>query len=150
MAGAPSAFQRWFNQELGDFLGSTCSAYVDDVLVISNEVLANHWDKINQVLERLDKVGLKLDPQEYEFAKKEIKYLGFVINFHEVIKVDPGKIRAIASWETPATSRKLVVSWDSHTSIVDLLKFCQHQRTFARLNKERNIVSMGGAALESI
>ncbi|KAI0993806.1 hypothetical protein K3495_g14378, partial [Podosphaera aphanis] len=36
-----------------------------------------------------------------EFAKKEIKYLGFIINVEEGIKVDPAKIRAIAAWEAP-------------------------------------------------
>lgn len=101
LAGAPSAFQRWINQELNDLLGVICSAYVDDVVIFSNGNLADHWDKVNQVLERLNKAGLKLDPQKCEFAKKEIKYLGFIINVEEGIKVDPNKIRAIASWETP-------------------------------------------------
>lgn len=57
---------------------------------------------MNQVLERLNKAGLKLDPKKCEFANKEIKYLGLLVNVEEGIKVDPGKIRAIASWEAPS------------------------------------------------
>ncbi|KAI0997025.1 hypothetical protein K3495_g11160 [Podosphaera aphanis] len=101
LAGAPSAFQRWINHELGDLLGVTCSAYVDDVVIFTNGGLEDHWNKVSQVLERLQRAGLKLDPHKCEFAKKEIKYLGFIINVEEGIKVDPAKIRAIAAWEAP-------------------------------------------------
>ncbi|KAI0996561.1 hypothetical protein K3495_g11620 [Podosphaera aphanis] len=101
LAGAPSAFQRWINQVLGELLGETCSAYVDDVVIFSNGDLEDHWKKANQVLDRLYKAGLKLDPQKCEFAKKEIKYLGFIISVEEGVTVDPEKIRAIAAWEAP-------------------------------------------------
>ena len=33
LAGAPAAFQRWINQVLGDLLGVTCAAYLDDVVI---------------------------------------------------------------------------------------------------------------------
>ncbi|KAI0997916.1 hypothetical protein K3495_g10275 [Podosphaera aphanis] len=101
LAGAPSAFQRWINKELGNLLGDICSAYVDDVVIFSDGSLEDHWVKVRQVLERLQKAGLKLDPSKCEFAKEEIKYLGFIINVKEGIKVDPEKIRAIAAWEAP-------------------------------------------------
>ncbi|KAI0993173.1 hypothetical protein K3495_g15011, partial [Podosphaera aphanis] len=101
LAGAPAAFQRWINKELGDLLGETCSAYVDDVVIFSDGDLQDHWNKVNQVLDRLAKAGLKLDPNKCDFAKKEIKYLGFIVNVDEGIKVDPEKIRAIAAWEPP-------------------------------------------------
>ena len=54
LAGAPAAFQRWINLELGDLLGNTCSAYVDDVVIFSDGNREDHWMKVNQVLERLN------------------------------------------------------------------------------------------------
>lgn len=101
LAGAPAAFQRWINQVLGDLLGDTCAAYLDDVVIFSESNLNDHWLKVNQVLDRLQKAGLRLDPKKCEFANKEIKYLGFIIKVKEGIKVDPEKIKAISTWEAP-------------------------------------------------
>ncbi|KAI0992287.1 hypothetical protein K3495_g15899, partial [Podosphaera aphanis] len=101
LAGAPSAFQRWINKVLGDLLGVTCSAYVDDVVIFTDGDLKNHWTKVSQVLQRLQNAGLKLDPKKCEFARKEIKYLGFIVNVNEGIKVDPEKVKAIGTWEAP-------------------------------------------------
>lgn len=42
LLGAPSAFQIWINQELSDLLGTTCSAYVDHVVIFSNRDLTDH------------------------------------------------------------------------------------------------------------
>ncbi|KAI1002161.1 hypothetical protein K3495_g6045 [Podosphaera aphanis] len=86
LAGAPPAFQRWINQELGGFSGSTCSACVDDVIIFSDGDLVDHWNKVDQVLVRLNKAGLKLDPQKCEFARKEIKYLGFIVNVDQGVR----------------------------------------------------------------
>lgn len=47
------------------------------------------------MLERLDNVGLKLDPQKCEFAIKETKYLGFITNVDKGINADPKKVKAI-------------------------------------------------------
>ncbi|KAI0996221.1 hypothetical protein K3495_g11958 [Podosphaera aphanis] len=101
LAGAPAAFQRWINKVLGDLLGDTCAAYLDDVVIFSNGDLVDHWIKVNQVVSRLAEAGLKLDPKKYEFAKKEIKYLGFIICVTEGIKPDPEKVCAITEWERP-------------------------------------------------
>ncbi|KAI0995720.1 hypothetical protein K3495_g12460 [Podosphaera aphanis] len=69
--------------------------------MFSDGELEDHWNKVAQVLERLEKAKLKLDPSKFEFAKKEVKYLGFIINLDEGVKVDPEKIGAISAWKTP-------------------------------------------------
>ena len=43
----------------------------------------------------LAEAGLRLDPQKCDFAKKEIKYLGYVVEAEKGIKVDDAKIKAI-------------------------------------------------------
>lgn len=82
-------------------MGDICAAYLDDVIIFSEGDLDDHWNKVRQVLDRLRAAGLRLDPQKCDFAKKEMKYLGFIINVKEGIKVDPTKIKAIRSWEAP-------------------------------------------------
>ena len=101
LAGAPAAFQRWINQVLGNLLGVTCAAYLDDILIFSRGTLEDQWSKMHEILNRLFKAGLKLDPNKCEFASKETKYLGFIIKVGEGIKVDPEKVEAIASWDIP-------------------------------------------------
>ncbi|KAI0996391.1 hypothetical protein K3495_g11789 [Podosphaera aphanis] len=54
LTGAPGAFQRYINSVLGEFLGDFCSAYLDDVLIYTTGDIADHWTKVNQVLQRLD------------------------------------------------------------------------------------------------
>jgi len=46
------------------------------------------------ILEALRQVGLKLKLKKYEFAKKQLKYLEFIIREFG-IKPDPEKVRAI-------------------------------------------------------
>ena len=110
LANAPAAFQRWINKELGNLLGETCAAYLDDIIIFSNGYKEDHWNKVREVLKRLDNAGLKFDPQKCQFAVKETKYLGYIINVEQGISADPKKIQAILTWEAP-TSLKGVRSF---------------------------------------
>lgn len=101
LTGAPAAFQRYINSSLGEYLDWFCSAYLDDVLIYSDGDLADHMEKVRLVLQRLETAGLKLDLKKCEFAVKSVKYLGFIIEVGEGVKVDPEKVSAIKAWEEP-------------------------------------------------
>ncbi|KAI0992984.1 hypothetical protein K3495_g15199, partial [Podosphaera aphanis] len=101
LAGAPAAFQRWINSVLRNLLGDICSAYIDDVLFFSSGDLSDHWVKVNLVMQRLAKAGLKLDRKKCDFATKKTKYLGFIIEAEKGLSPDPEKIRAIVEWQSP-------------------------------------------------
>ena len=47
-------------------------------------------------MEALRQVGLKLKLEKCEFAKKQLKYLGFIVRKFG-IKPDPEKVRAIVN-----------------------------------------------------
>ena len=53
---------------LREFLDWFCSAYIDDVLIYTDGTREDHMAKVKQVIERLDKAGLKLDIDKYEFV----------------------------------------------------------------------------------
>ena len=78
-----------------------CTAYLDDILIYTDRDIDHHWQQVEAVFERLYKAGLSLDPHKCEFAVKSTKYLGYIISLNEGIKVDPDKVKAIKSWETP-------------------------------------------------
>lgn len=71
------------DQVLVDLLGTTCVAYLDEILFFTEGDLDYHWKVVNEILACLNKAGLKLEPQKIVFASKEIKYLGFVVDVKE-------------------------------------------------------------------
>jgi hypothetical protein len=103
LANAPSTFQKYINWALRDFLDEFCSAYVDDVLIYTDGTLEEHREHVRKVLGKLDSAGLQLDIEKCEFEVTRTKYLGFIIIAGEGISMDPAKIEAIVSWESPSS-----------------------------------------------
>ena len=101
MAGAPAAFQKWINSVLSNFLGDFCAAYLDDIIIFSNDNLEDHWVKVSSVLSRLQEAGLRLDQRKCDFATKVTKYLGFIVEAGIGIKMDPEKVKVITTWDPP-------------------------------------------------
>lgn len=120
LQGAPAAFQRYVNESLGDYLDNFTTPYLDDILIYTDGNINDHWNKVEEVLERLENAGLKLDPKKCEFAVKSTKYLGFIISLGEGIKVDPEKVKAIKSWNSPTTVK----------GVRSFLKFANFYRQF--------------------
>ena len=51
--------------------------------------------EVQKVLRRLRDAGLGLNLGKYEFAVKETKYLGFIIEASKGVRMDPQKVLAI-------------------------------------------------------
>ncbi|KAM4060442.1 reverse transcriptase (RNA-dependent DNA polymerase) [Hirsutella rhossiliensis] len=101
LTGAPATFQRYINHTLRDFLDEFCSAYIDDILIYSSGSLADHRNKVRQVLARLRDAGLQIDIDKCDFEAKSVKYLGFIVEAGKGIRVDPEKVQAIQQWQRP-------------------------------------------------
>ena len=87
------------NTVLFDYLDDFCTAYLDDILIYSNNKL-EHKEHVKKVLLRLRKAGLQADIKKTEFHVTRTKYLGFIIST-KGIKVNPEKISAINFWDYP-------------------------------------------------
>jgi transposase InsO family protein len=118
LTNGPAAYQRYMNTVLFDYLDDFCTAYLDDILIYSNNKL-EHKEHVKKVLLRLRKAGLQADIKKTEFHVTRTKYLGFIIST-KGIEVDPEKISALNSWGYPTTVRG-VQSW---------LGFCNFYRRF--------------------
>ncbi|KAM4061314.1 Pol [Hirsutella rhossiliensis] len=92
---------RYINHTLRDFLDEFCSAYIDDILIYSSGSLADHRNKVRQVLARLRDAGLQIDIDKCDFEAKSVKYLGFIVEAGKGIRVDPEKVQAIQQWQRP-------------------------------------------------
>jgi len=68
LTNAPADFQRFINKALHFFLDRFCTAYLDDILIYSNN-LKDHQQHIRQVLEALQANGLHLKPEKCKFYR---------------------------------------------------------------------------------
>jgi hypothetical protein len=101
LTNGPAIFQSYINDTLRDLLDITCTAYLDDILVYSEDEL-QHEVHVKQVIERLYKAGLQADIKKCEFRVKRTKYLGFIIGTDR-IQVNPNKVKVIEDWHYPYT-----------------------------------------------
>lgn len=101
LCNAPATFQSYINSSVLDYLDQFCTAYLDDVLVYS-ENEEEHIEHVNKVLKRLKDRGLQLDIDKCEFNVKTVKYLGLIVGVNG-IQMDPEKVEAILNWEVPAS-----------------------------------------------
>ena len=85
LTNAPSVFQRLMQTVLAGLNPidgpSFVSVYIDDVLVYSR-TMEEHLVHLRNVLERLQKAGLKLKPNKCHFVQKEVEYLGHLLTPH--------------------------------------------------------------------
>ena len=83
------------NNVLFDYLDDFCTAYLDDILIFSNNKLEHEY-YVRKVLKRLRNAGLQINLKKYKFHVTRTKYLGFIISTNG-IKVDPNKISIVKS-----------------------------------------------------
>ena len=86
---------------LFDYLDDFYTAYLDDILIYSNNEL-EHEHHVRKVLERLRNASLQINLKKYEFHVTRTKYLGFIINTNG-IEVNLDKISVVKSWKPPTT-----------------------------------------------
>lgn len=105
LSNAPATFQARINEVLRPFLDRYCTAYIDDILIYSDDLLS-HREHVKSVLEALEKAGLQLDIKKCEFETTEVTYLGMIVSTTGV-RMDPSKVDTIIEWEAPGHVREL-------------------------------------------
>lgn len=105
LQGAPGTFQNYINDVLHDILDIYATAYLDDILVYS-ENEEEHVSHVKEVLNRMIKAGLQIDIDKCKFHTQRTKYLGLIIT-PGGIEMDSQKVSAVISWEAPDSKRTL-------------------------------------------
>jgi hypothetical protein len=82
------------NNILYKYLNDFIIIYLDDILIFTKEIKKEYIDKIRLVLKKIRKYDLLLKSKKYEFFKKEVNFLEYII-FIEKIKINFNKIKAI-------------------------------------------------------
>src|SRR6185369_14138514 len=101
LTNAPAAFQRLMDRVLRNEIGRFVQVYLDDIIIYSKS-WEEHLEHIEQVFKRLEEAGLKMGRAKCFFAKKEIEFLGHIVN-EEGIKTSPKLVEKIKNFPIPET-----------------------------------------------
>ncbi|KRZ10728.1 Retrovirus-related Pol polyprotein from transposon 17.6 [Trichinella zimbabwensis] len=99
LCNALATFQRLMDVALRGLTWSSCLAYLDDIIVFGCTA-QEHTDRLERVLQRIAKTGLKLKPQKCHLMRKTVRFLGHVLS-ENGISTDDEKILAVKEWPTP-------------------------------------------------
>ena len=101
LKNAPSLFQRMISKVLHKFIGKTCFAYLDDIIIFS-KTQEEHKAHVEEILEALNKANLKLKASKCYWFQEKVELLGFIISA-KGIESDPKKVTAIRNMKSPTT-----------------------------------------------
>lgn len=102
LCNAPSSFQRLINLALSDLLNVFVVAYLDDLLIYSQD-LDSHVDHVTQVLQRLTDNNLFINPEKSVFHTTSVEFLGYVFTV-DGLQMDNSKVQTILDWPTPQSA----------------------------------------------
>jgi hypothetical protein len=83
--------------------GTLC--HMDDILVYGSS-LEEHDNRLVKVLKLLQEVGMTLNREKCEFAIREVRFLGHLVNA-DGISADPAKVQAIKEFPPPKSKKEL-------------------------------------------
>ncbi len=107
LVNVSSIFQRYINWALQDFLNKFCSAYVNNILIFTDESLHQHWNHVQKILLWLWEVGLQIDIDKCKFEVKSTKYLEFILKVRKNIQMNSQKMKAIMNWQAPKSVKSV-------------------------------------------
>lgn len=105
LCNAPSTFQRLMQRMFGDQQGQSLLLYLDEIIVFSSSV-DQHLQRLEMVLGRLQREGLKAKLEKCAFFQQQVAYLGHIIS-SEGVSTDPKKVEDVANWQRPSNISEL-------------------------------------------
>ena len=103
IASAPVVFQHTMEQILQGISGVVVFM---DVIKLMGEMEEEHLDSFDQVLQKLQNHGLRLEKAKCEFMKDRVEYLGHIVDKDGLHPV-PSKVKAITEAPAPTNVNKL-------------------------------------------
>ena len=96
-------FQRTMELALQGLQWVTCLVYIDDIVVYGKN-FEEHVQRVEEVLSRIGKAGLKLKPAKCDLLRERVVFLGHVVS-KEGVSPDPSNVDKIANWPRPETAK---------------------------------------------
>ncbi|GES79803.1 retroviral-like aspartic protease 1 [Rhizophagus clarus] len=105
LCNAPGTFQRCMDNILKDMLWKNTMVYLDDVNIYS-KTFEEHLQHLEEVLKRVEKAGLKINPEKCHFCTQSLQFLGHIVT-NKGILPDPSKVDAIKNYPVPKNLTQL-------------------------------------------
>ena len=105
LCNAPGTFQRLMEHVLVGLHWTSCLVYLDDIIIFS-QTISDHLQKLREVLDRLQKAGLKIEPNKCFLMQQSVHYLGHVVSAKGV-ETDPKKVSCVQEWPIPTDVKEL-------------------------------------------
>lgn len=99
---SPSCFSRAMTIAMAGLNYEKCFVYLDD-LICYGRTIESHNKNLMDILTRLRKVNLKLNPHKCQFLKKDMLYLGHVVSAKGIMP-DPEKISVLKKYPIPTSA----------------------------------------------
>ena len=103
--GASGVLVKTINKILAPFLGVSCLAYLDDILIIS-ETEDQHLQDIHDILSAFEKANLLLHPDKCKFGMSHTEFLGLKFN-SEGIRPSDKHLAAIRTYPRPRNVKEV-------------------------------------------
>jgi transposase InsO family protein/predicted aspartyl protease len=97
---AGATFQRLMHTVLSGLTLEICLVYLDDIIVFSS-TLEQHLERLEAVLVRISKCGMKLKASKCALMQKPVHFLGHVVS-GDGVATDPEKARLVEQWPVPS------------------------------------------------
>ena len=98
-------FQRMMHSLFEGTLGVYAAIYLDD-LIVHSKTFADHLRHLSHVFSLLIKGGLRLSLEKCQFARQELKFLGFIVDGKSSRPTEEG-VRAIKEFPAPKSPKAL-------------------------------------------
>ena len=105
LTNAVPTFQRLMLAVLNGLLPLKCLVYLDDVLVMAR-TFEQHFQNLDDVLQAIDRAGLRLKLSKCSFAKPSVDFLGFTVSAAGLAP-NVTKVEAFYEFPTPQNLTEL-------------------------------------------
>lgn len=106
LVGASATMQRLMDRLFGPEFDGQVWCFQDDIVCASNGSFENHLQLLERVYQRLAEANLTINMSKSKFCRKELKYLGYVVDKHG-LHTDPGKVEVILNYPTPKSPKEV-------------------------------------------
>ena len=105
LSNSSYSYQQMINTLLKGKIGKFAAVYLDDVCIYTPDV-TTHLERMEEVLKTFKQAGLKIGLEKCQFGRREIKFLGHIIN-KDGCKPDPKNIEAMKNYPRPTSVKKV-------------------------------------------
>ena len=101
MKNSSATFQRCMEASLLGLTWESCLVYLDDIVVYA-KTFQEHVERVDMVLDRIEKAGLKLKPDKCHLFRKEVHFLGHIIS-GQGVRPSPENVAKVLQFSAPET-----------------------------------------------